>query len=602
MPAKKPPAKRAPRAKAPASTQFEIRGLSDQMPWGVFIPPDQVTAEVAIRVTAILACVRFLAQSLASMPLSIMRTLPNGRKSIASDLPCYDVLTRRPNSWQSQYDYIETTVYHCALHGNAYSRIVPGAYGFCSSLEPLHPSRMQVMRMSDNSLGYSYLFPDGRWQKFSQAEICHFRWMSDNSYMGMIPAELCGTSVALARKLDVAAASFWDNSARPDVILETQETIPDPAVRELRRQWSEMYGGARKRGSTAILPKKVQAKILESNSNEASQFMELRASIVTEVARAFGVPSTLIGDAGMARWSNVEQEFLTAQVFCLLPWQKRIEGTIERSILNTYGTDVYAKIDNRGLLRGDTAARVALYQSMFNMGALSPNELRDLEDFPLIDKPEADETYMQLGFAPLRPVPAEPAKTDPNGSPLDGLVLQDTALNGAQVSSLLEILASISAGTLDKASAISLITSSYPAITEADAKDIVAGALAAPPQPKRAAMPYQADEFNLQAPAADAAADGGPDDSSSGPDLSAMDQDSSAMGQDCDSSSSGIALDGEQLEALICILDKVSGGTLTKDAGVATLLAAFPAMTPDQAEAIVGGVMPSTVPVEKEVS
>jgi hypothetical protein len=74
------------------------------------------------------------------------------------------------------------------------------------------------------------------------------------------------------------------------------------------------------------------------------------------------------------------------------------------------------------------------------------------------------------------------------------------------------------------------------------------------------------------------------------------------MGQGSDSSSSGIALDGEQLEALICILDKVSGGTLTKDAGVATLLAAFPAMTPDQAEAIVGGVMPSTVPVEKEVS
>lgn len=36
------------------------------------------------------------------------------------------------------------------------------------------------------------------------------------------------------------------------------------------------------------------------------------------------------------------------------------------------------------------------------MGAISPNELRDLEDLPLLDEPNADETYLQLGFAPLR--------------------------------------------------------------------------------------------------------------------------------------------------------------------------------------------------------
>jgi hypothetical protein len=109
----------------------------------------------------------------------------------------------------------------------------------------------------------------------------------------------------------------------------------------------------------------------------------------------------------MARWSNVEQEHLSAQVWCLLPWMRRMEGPLDMALQPVYGDDVYVKFDNRGLLRGDTASRVQLYQSMFNMGALAPNELRDLEDFDLLPDPAADETYMQLGFSTLAAAAAQ---------------------------------------------------------------------------------------------------------------------------------------------------------------------------------------------------
>jgi HK97 family phage portal protein len=402
-PRKTAPKKPAARATG-RRTQIEIRGLSDQMPWGVYVPPDQVTAEVAIRVTAILACVRFIAQSLASMSPRVMREDARGRKTVATNVPCFEVLTKRPNPWMSWYEHTETTVYHTALHGNAYSLVLPGKYGFCSELRPLHPSRMQVKRLSDYTLQYSYLYPEGKWQTYDQSQIIHWRWISDNSFMGMIPSDLCGTSVALARKLDVAASSFWDNSARPDVVLETQEAIPDPAVQELRRQWRELYGGARNRGSAAVLPKKVQAKTLDSNSQEASQFMELRQSLTAEVARAYGVPGVVIGDSSKG-WNTAEQELLISQVHCLLPWQCRYEGAINRSILTDESGPQYRgaffKLDNRALLRADVAGRTALYQAMFNMASITPNEIRDLEDLPLLDEPNADKTFLQLGFAPL---------------------------------------------------------------------------------------------------------------------------------------------------------------------------------------------------------
>jgi hypothetical protein len=72
-----------------------------------------------------------------------------------------------------------------------------------------------------------------------------------------------------------------------------------------------------------------------------------------------------------------------------------------------YGEDVYCKLDNRGLLRGDTAARASLYQSLWNMGAISPNEIRDREDFELLDDPAANQTFVQLGFSTLAAAAAQ---------------------------------------------------------------------------------------------------------------------------------------------------------------------------------------------------
>jgi hypothetical protein len=36
------------------------------------------------------------------------------------------------------------------------------------------------------------------------------------------------------------------------------------------------------------------------------------------------------------------------------------------------------------------------------MSAITPNEIRELEDFPVLEEPEADKTFLQLGFSTLQ--------------------------------------------------------------------------------------------------------------------------------------------------------------------------------------------------------
>ena len=455
---------------APAPPAVELRGLSDGSgPWSTFISPDAVTPEVAIRTTAILSCVRFLAQSVATMPARVIRTTPDGRKSAATDLPCYSVLTERPNSRQSLYEWTESTIYHTALWGNAYSRIVPDiSGGFCSSLDLLHPSRMKPGLMSDGSIGYRYLYPQGAgpngqtgWVDFGQNEILHVRWISDNGVLGLTPSTLCATSVALARELDIAARAFWSNGARPDIVIETDETLNQPAIDAFRDQWRQIYGGSRNRGGAAILPKKSKLVAIESNSNEASEFSQLRRDVTAECSTIYGVPGSLVGVREAMKYATTEQEHLSAQVWCLTPWEMRLEGAVNRTILSpVVSGPQYAgckyKVDNRGLMRGDSAARGALYDVLAKWGAITPAEMRDLEDFPELDEPAARETYIQSGFVPLREA-------------------ADSSLSESQVSSLLAVLAAVSAGTLAAPAATAIIAAAYPTLS-GSAASIVSGA------------------------------------------------------------------------------------------------------------------------------
>lgn len=393
------PKRAPPRPKKADERMISVLGtLLEPSPWGKLSASD-VTAEVAVRVSSIFAVCRFIGQGMGVMPIQIGRTLPNGRKERFSP-PCAYTVRSRPNGWQSRFDFMTLQAYWTALHGNGFARIVPGERGWMTSLIPMHPTRVRVEQLTDYSIQYKFLDSAGKWIPLRQEEVLHWKWMSENGIWGMAPSEICATSISLARQLDIAATAFWKNGARPDFLIKTAEKISDPAIAELREQFRQMYGG-NNRGAPGVVSSKVDVVPMQSNTMEQSQYQELRAAILPDVCRHWGVPSTLLGDAKMARYSNVEQEHLSAQVWCLLPWQHRMEGPFDMAIQPVYGEDVYCKLDNRGLLRGDTTARANLYKSLFSMGAISPNHVRDLEDFDLLEEPAADETFLQLGFSTL---------------------------------------------------------------------------------------------------------------------------------------------------------------------------------------------------------
>jgi hypothetical protein len=116
----------------------------------------RVSAETAMRITTVYACVKLLAETVAELPLKIYRRRADDGKDVARNHPLYDVLHTRPNRWQTAFEFREMMMGHLLLRGNAYAEIVPGSRGAVDQLVPRHPDRMRVVQNASGSLVYEH--------------------------------------------------------------------------------------------------------------------------------------------------------------------------------------------------------------------------------------------------------------------------------------------------------------------------------------------------------------------------------------------------------------------------------------------------------------
>ena len=72
--------------------------------------------------------------------------------------------------------------------------------------------------------------------------------------------------------------------------------------------------------------------------------------------------------------------------------------------------DHYVKIQVEGLMRGDSNARANFYKQMIDMGVMSINEVRQLENMNRIE--DGDTHYFPMNYAPIGQTIEEDADTN----------------------------------------------------------------------------------------------------------------------------------------------------------------------------------------------
>ena len=403
----------------------EVRGIS----WENFLLSDdkylgkwrtdsgvRVTPETALQSTVVLACCRILAETISGLPLHVYRRNADGSDEIAKEIPLYKILTFRPNEWQTKAEFFEQIVMNLTLWGNSYTRIRSGQYGSVSSLDNLHPSRMDVERLENGRLRYSYTDPEtGRLERYTQDQIMHVRWTPEqDGIKGMVPVEIAREAIGLARACEQHAARFWANSARPGVVLQTDGTLTAEAAERLRENWERLHKGADRAYKTAILTGGLKAQEL-GMTNESSQFVASRDFQTAEICRVYRIAQHLIQGTPGGDLEVQGQEFVT---YTLMPWLNRIESSISRSLI--YNDDeYYARFDVRGLLRANSTARASFYSTMINLGVFTINDVRRMEGMKTLGS-IGDHHFVPMNTQTLEDATKPKPEAPPGGMPPGG--------------------------------------------------------------------------------------------------------------------------------------------------------------------------------------
>ena len=354
-----------------------------------------VNVDTALRVSAVFACVRVLAEGIAQIPKKLMRD-KGDRKEPAKEHSLYGVLARRPNSWMTSFELFETMMIHALLAEAGTCIKSMSSDGRVLELLPLVPGRCAPRQAADFSVMYDVTLSNGKVMSFPPALVLRVRGPSWNGYAGLDAIRMARDVIGLAIALEEGHSRLHANGARLGGILTKDGTLKKETRDILKAEFADEYGGVSKTGKVAVLDDGLKFQAMSMTGVDA-QHIETRKLQIEEICRMFMVhPQMVFHSDKTSTHASAEQFSLDFVKYGLGPWIKRWEEAIDRDLLTAdeVAQGYYAHFEVKGLLRGDHKALGDYYKASLGTasspGWNSPNDIRRLEDENPIDDENAD--------------------------------------------------------------------------------------------------------------------------------------------------------------------------------------------------------------------
>lgn len=364
-----------------------------------------VTVEMALRNPTVFRCLDLTCGAMAMLPLKLHRG-----NEVASEHPVHRLLHRRPNDWQTPFEFKGLMQYRALVQRKgAVAMIVHGARG-PTALLPLNPDRVEMELTSDFQAKYFYSRKGGGRVPLQPNEVLHLRGLTFDGINGISRVEKAAEAIAIAIQAERATASLFRHGSYPGGGLEIPQELSEESYNRLREDMNTTHEGAENAGKTIILEGGAKFTPFASTAREA-QSIESRRFQVEEILRTFGVPRPLamMDDTGWG--TGIEQLSIGFVRFGLNPWFRAWEEAINRSCLTDAEHDLGAKFNPGALLNGTMKDQFEAFAKASGAGGhmpwYTPNEIRA----KLNEPPHPDGDKLQRAAATAAP-PAEDTEAD----------------------------------------------------------------------------------------------------------------------------------------------------------------------------------------------
>jgi HK97 family phage portal protein len=356
-----------------------------------------VNEDTALKLSAVWASVRLIAETIGGLPINAYKLMPDGTRILDNEHQLAQLFKNKPNRYQNRVEFFETMTMQLCLHGNAYAHIQRGTGGKVVSLLPLMAEQMEVNLLTDGSVVYRYN-SGANLAVYAPESIWHLKLMS-NGIVGLSPLSYARNSVGIGIASDDRVKALASNGFKPTGVLTIDKLLKPEQREQIRNQFADLASGSG--DPLRVLEAGMAYQQISMNPKDV-QLLETRRFQIEDIARFFGVPSVLINDTSASTtWgSGIEQIVQGFYKLGLRPYLERYEASIHNTLLSAADRRNYEfEFDFGALLRGDELTRFQSYKEAINAGFKTINECRQTEGLYPIEG--GDRAYLQAQMTPI---------------------------------------------------------------------------------------------------------------------------------------------------------------------------------------------------------
>lgn len=333
-----------------------------------------VSADTALRVPAVAAAVRTIAEAAASLAVKVVEI---GAAGAETDVPGHDaaaLLASEANDWTSGFELIRRIMVDALTRDQGGLAWVNWTNGKPVEIIRYNPGIIAAEYAADGSGEPSYQL---KGQPIPSQQVIHLRGPFDKS-----PVTLAREAIACTIVMEQHLGRLFGRGARPSGIIRTKKTIGDEGVKKMLAGWRAAHEGAENSGKTAVLWDDAEWQQMQLNSVDA-QFHQLRIFQLQEIGRAFNIPAILLGELSRATWSNSAEMQRLFLMLCLEPWLKALEAALRRGLFLREDRKKYAvRFERDDFSKVDLSVLATAINSLISSRVLNPNEARGWLDMP----------------------------------------------------------------------------------------------------------------------------------------------------------------------------------------------------------------------------
>lgn len=347
-----------------------------------------VTEKTALQVSTVLACVKVIADGCATPDLHVYRQKPDGRSEKALNIPEYRLLCRRPNEWQTSFEWRRQMTVHAALTGAGLSIKVRGDNRRVRELIPIQPGQWDVRRLSRYELRYRCWDEFGLIGEFAPDDVLLLNGLQWDWARNIDAVALARSAIGLAIATERSQAAMHANGLKPSGAYSIEGSLSQEQHDRLTK-WLKDKSGPDNAGVPLVLDR--GAKWLNTTMTGVdAQHVETRRLQIEEMCRGYGVFPIMVGHSDKTSTFASSEAFFGAHLkHTLAPWHKAWRDRLDETLLDGSGP-LYVGFDTRYLIAGSMKDRAAWARTMTEMGIYTRNEIREEEGrdpLPGLDDP-----------------------------------------------------------------------------------------------------------------------------------------------------------------------------------------------------------------------